>query len=317
MASVFHECCLGTFFLNISVRTVIEIVSGKFHITVEKIECSIETTHPGTGYTVSASESAHSTAHSAATATHSLHHSSCEIIESAVICIVRIQDQTYLAVFLEVADHTGTLVAPSVLEGALAISIISLIWHIVSTTGRKVSEPSVHHSLVHRKVNDGLFVSVIDTGKAGLFRFSLHDLDLLDDLCRKILRCELRVIKEECLSIDRDLIDGLAVCCDGSVRIHFHARELLQEILQHIIVRCLERRRVVLDGILLHKDRVTDCRYICCIQNLCILCHFKHAKIQIFLDRNFLCIRLISHKFRLEQISAFSDLLKVYISFTV
>ena len=187
----------------------------------------------------------------------------------------------------------------------------------MSTTGRKVSEPSVHHSLVHRKVNDGLFVSVIDTGKAGLFRFSLHDLDLLDDLCRKVLRCELRVIKEECLSIDSDLIDGLAVCCDGSVRIHFHARELLQEILQHIIVGCLERRRVVLDGILLHKDRVTDCRYICCIQNLCILCHFKHAKIQIFLDRNFLCIRLISHEFRLEQISAFSDFLKVYISFTV
>ena len=110
----------------------------------------------------------------------------------------------------------------------------------MTATCSYVSEPSVHHSLVDREVDDGLLLSVIDTCESSLLGLSLNDLNLLHDVCREVLCRELRVVEEECLSVDGDLLDGLTVRCDSTVRCHFHSRKLLQEIFEHIVVRSLE-----------------------------------------------------------------------------
>ena len=118
---------------------------------------------------------------------------------------------------LEVTYNGTTLITPSFLCELMIFIIITLIRCVVSCTCSNVSEPSVHHSLIDRKVDDELLLTVINSCELSLIRLSLDNLYLLDHLCRKVLRRELRVIKEECLSIDGDLGDGLTVCCDRSV----------------------------------------------------------------------------------------------------
>ena len=239
-ASVLKVSDLGAFFLHSGIRTVIKVVSGKFHITVKKVERAVETCHPRTGLTISASEATHAAAHSATAATHSGHHAAGHVHESAVVSIVGVEDNTYLAVFLKITDHTRALVTPAAVKERGFIIIIARIRNIVTATGHEITEPSVHHALVDREVDDSLLVTVIYTCEYSLIRLLLHHLHLFYHLCRKVLRSKLRVIEEEGLSVDGDLRDCLTIGCDRSVGIDFHARKLLEEVLKHIIVRGLE-----------------------------------------------------------------------------
>ena len=80
-----------------------------------------------------------------------------------------------------------------------------------------VSEPAVHHTFIYGEVNNGLFLSVIDTGEPCLLRLPLDYLYLFHDIRRKVLCRKLRVIEEEGLAVDSDLVDSLAVCSHSTV----------------------------------------------------------------------------------------------------
>ena len=88
----------------------VHIVSCQFHVTVEKVESTVQTSHPGSSDTVATAPAAHSTAHSAATASHALHHTAGHIIETAVVCIVSIKDYADLAFISKSSDHCRALI---------------------------------------------------------------------------------------------------------------------------------------------------------------------------------------------------------------
>ena len=110
----------------------------------------------------------------------------------------------------------------------------------MSATSHEVTEPSLHHTGLHCEVDHRLLLTVVNTCENSLVRLLLHDLYLLDKLCRNVLRCKLRVVKEECLAVDGDLCDGLTIRCDGTVSLNLYAWELLEELLEHVVVRSLE-----------------------------------------------------------------------------
>ena len=122
----------------------------------------------------------------------------------------------------------------------MLVIVISLVRSIVSAATGEVSEPSVHHALVNRKVDDEFLLTVVNTCELRLLGLALHNLHLLHHLCRKVLRSQLRVIKEECLAVNGDLSNGLAIRRYAAVGIHFYSRKLLEQILEHIIVGSLE-----------------------------------------------------------------------------
>ena len=111
--TVIEVCDLGAFFHHIVDGSVIEVVSGKVHLFVKQGERSVHTTHPGCGNAVSTAPASHSTAHSSAS-THALHHTAGHIVETSVVCIVAVQDDTDLALVSKAADHGSTLISPVV-----------------------------------------------------------------------------------------------------------------------------------------------------------------------------------------------------------
>ena len=110
----------------------------------------------------------------------------------------------------------------------------------MSTSGHHIAEESVHHSLLDAEVDDCFLLSVVNSGELGLLRFLLHDLHLIDNLGRDVLRREGRIVQEEGFSVDGYLADSLPVGCHASVLADFHARELLEEVLEHVVVSGLE-----------------------------------------------------------------------------
>ncbi len=126
----------------------------------------------------------------------------------------------------------------------------------MSASCHNISEPALHHSRTHGKVNHSFLLAVIYACEHSLIRFFLHNLYFLYQLGRDILRGKLRVIKEESLSVNRNFLDCLSIGRNGTVSADFHSRKLLKQLFEHIIVRCLERGCVVLYRIFLHDDRI-------------------------------------------------------------
>ena len=110
----------------------------------------------------------------------------------------------------------------------------------MSATAHHVTEDAVHHTRTYAEVNDGLFVTVVDSCEFSLLGLLLDHLYLVDDLGRDILCRKLRVIEEECLAIDGDLLDSLTVSLDGTVCIHLYTREFLKKLLEHVVIGSLE-----------------------------------------------------------------------------
>ena len=180
-----------------------------------------------------------------------------------------------------------------------------------------IAEKSVHHALLNGKVNDSLFLPVINAGELCLLGFLLHDLHLIDNLGRNVLGCQLRVIQEESLSVNGDFGNSLAIRCDTSIRTDFDAREFLQEILKHIIVSRLERSGRIFDGILLYDNRVSCGSDTCGIKNPSVRLHIHDAQIYGIFHRNFCGIILIAEKFSLDRIASRSHLVKYSLSFII
>ncbi len=152
----------------------------------------------------------------------------------------------------------------------------------MSTASHNISEPSVHHTRTYGQINYSLLFTVINTCKLCLVRFLLHDLHLLHYLGRNVFRSELRIVKKESLSVNGYLLDSLTIGRDGAVCGHFHSRKFLQQLNQHIIVRCLERRGIIFYSILLDYDRISYGRNTCRIKSLDILLHLHRTQINWF-----------------------------------
>ena len=132
-------------------------VAADFHVAVKEVGSSIDSGHVGGGDTVAAAPSALAASH---TATHSAHHRACHIVESAVVGVVGVQHGANLVFVGEVAEETGSLEPP--------VSLNRGGRKVVATSCHKVAESPLHHSRLHRKVEYGFLLSVIDAGKFSL-----------------------------------------------------------------------------------------------------------------------------------------------------
>ena len=107
-----------------------------------------------------------------------------------------------------------------------------------------------------------------------------------------------------------DLRDGLAVRGDGTVVIDLDARELLEEVDEHVGIRGLERGGVVLDRVLLDDDGVTGRGHRSGVQDPLVQFHLHHAEVgRLFRDLHGLLIGLVAHDFGLEGVLAHLDFL--------
>ena len=228
--------------------TAVHVIAGELHLFVQQVVCAVHAAHPGSGDT--AVPEAAEAAHAPAAAHHLGHHVAAPVGEAhAAGAVVAVGDDRQLGAVREAAYH-GIPVEPPV------VHVVFLGRDVVAGTGRHRPDQTLHHAFLDGQVDDGLVLSVVDAGELGLFGFLLHDFHLFDHLGRKVLRGELRVVQEEGLPVDGDLVDGLAVCGDGTVVIYLNAREFLQQVDEHVRISRLERRSVILHGILLDDDRV-------------------------------------------------------------
>ena len=187
----------------------------------------------------------------------------------------------------------------------------------MAAAGHGVAKHAVHHAALDGKVDDGFLLTVIDAGEFGLFALFLYHLHLLHQLGRDVLGGQLGIVQEEGFAGDGDLGDGFPVGSDGAILGHFNARELLQEIHQHVVVADLERRSVILYGIFLDDDGVARCRYRGCVQDFAVQGHLDNTQIQVFLEFNCLLIGLVTHDFGLERIFAAAHFFQYGIAVTI
>ena len=96
-----------------------------------------------------------------------------------------------------------------------------------------VAEPPLLHAGLHREVDHGLRVAVIEARKHGQIALLLVGLHLVDDLGRQVFGGRLGVVREELLAVDQYLFDLLSVHRHRALSAHLHARHLLQQILKH------------------------------------------------------------------------------------
>ena len=69
---------------------------------------------------------------------------------------------------LEVTYNGTSLITPSLIRKLMFLIIIALIRSVMSGSCSEVSEPSVHHSLIDREVDDELLLTVIDSCELSL-----------------------------------------------------------------------------------------------------------------------------------------------------
>ena len=113
------------------------------------------------------------------------------------------------------ATAIGEALAVHVVRGeyqCILRHIIEIVCHVPeevtlfsTITSIGIGEETVSDTFLHFKVEYGLLFAVIDSSKKSLIGLLLYNLDLLDHLGRDILRSQLRIVKEEGLSIDGDL----------------------------------------------------------------------------------------------------------------
>ena len=103
---------LPAFFLHISLVVIVEVIAAQIHLAVEQGSVAVQTTHPGGRDSI-----ARSPATAAATSTHSLHHTSGQIIESTVVGVVAVDHHAELVLIRETSQETGSLVTPVTVSG--------------------------------------------------------------------------------------------------------------------------------------------------------------------------------------------------------
>ena len=166
----------------------------------------------------------------------------------------------------------------------------------MSAAAHQIAEPAVHHAFLDAEVEHGLFFAVVDTGELSLLRLLVDHANALDDVGRKVLAGDRRIVEEELLAVDLYLIDGLAVGRNGAVRRHFHARKLLEQVFQYVVVARLDKSDVVGNCVLLYDDGVADIRHHCTFDEVALHSHFLGAEIDVAVDVDHLFIVVVAEQ---------------------
>ena len=297
--AVFQVGFLVGVFLDVGLRAAVKVVAAEVHLVAEEVPVAVDAAHPASQDAVGAAPAA---AHAAATAhsaaAHGAHHRAGHVVEAAVVGVVAVEDDAYLALVGEPAAHEGALIAPvAVIPGQRGRG------DIVSAAGHGVAEHAVHHASLDGQVDDGLLFTVVDAGEFGLLGFLFDDLHFLDQLRRDVLRGELGVVEEEGLAADGDLGDGLAAGGDRAVGIDFNARQFLQQVDEHVVVADLEGGGIVLDGVLLDDDRVAGCGDRRGVEHTQVDVHLEGAEVEVLpVKLEFAGQRLVAQHFRRQCI---------------
>ena len=160
-----------------------------------------------------------------------------------------------------------------------------------------ILQHNVHHFL--------LVVFRADSGESRIVLGLVDYLDLVDNLRRKVLDRHRRVLDEEGLAADGDLVDGLSIDLDRPSGFHLHAGHFLQQVDQHRIVDHVIGRRIVFDGVFLDNHRIADSRYLGRFQEFAVFLQlddtevpfvFETADLQVILFDK----RLVSDQFRVQ-----------------
>ena len=307
--SVVKICALVLCLGHILVRIVVEIVAVKLHLVVEKRPAAIGSRHPGCGDAVPASPAALAAAHAALPAAHIAHHAAGKVVETAVVGVVAVQDDAQLLLVGEFSHKSSPLPAPVV--GGSGGFLVGRR-QVVSSSAHDVPESSFHHPGLDGDVYHFLFLAVVDAGEFRLFAFLVDHLELVDDLGRDILGCELGIVQEEGLSVYGYLADCLAVDADAAVFAHLDSGKLFKQVLKHVVVHCLEGGRIVFYGILLHQDRVARRGHARSIQHLRIRVHLESAQVQVRLDADVFFQILIPEQLYFEHIVPAAHILEMH-----
>ena len=235
----------------------------------------------------------HLAADDAATATAAATSASAPAAHRAVVDIVGGADDGEVVVVHEAVDGEFGRIA---------------VFRTVCAVG--VDEPAFFHALLHREVEHRLFVAVIDAGDAAVVRLAFVGFDLLHHLRRQILHGHLGVVGEELLAVHHDLLDGLAVDGDVAVVVHFGARELLDEILEHGAFGRAECARVIDKGVFLHLHLCQLRFHHSLFHDLGVLQKLNLAEVLVLAaggERQVAIECLIAHIAHFEQIAARFD----------
>ena len=123
-----------------------------------------------------------------------------------------------------------------------------LIAVVGAVTGLHGAEPAILHARFHGEVDHSLILAVVNAGETRQIALAVDHLQLVDHVHRQIFRRHLRVVGEKLFAIHQNFGHGLAVGRDLAVGIDFHARQALEQILDHGVGLCL-----VAVGIELHR----------------------------------------------------------------
>ena len=115
---------------------------------------------------------------------------------------------------------------------------------IVTVTGIELTELSLTHMFVGYDVQSLVSLAVVHTRELGLIAQFVIDFDTIDRLCGQRLDSSRYVLAEELLTIDKDLLDCLALSFNLTI-VDVDTGHLLQQTLDVRVVRHLERTRII------------------------------------------------------------------------
>ena len=170
-------------------------------------------------------------------ATAEVHELSATIGESKLIHVV------------EVADECKLIVVPKTVD--IEVAGITVVGTVTCVHNAVVA---VFHILLHRQVDHGFLLAVVDTGESCKVALAVDHLKLFNHVDRQVLGCHLGVVGEELLAVDKNLGDALASCGNLTVGVDIDTRKLLEKVLHHGIGLCLVGTGIILNGVLLNCD---------------------------------------------------------------
>ena len=131
----------------------------------------------------------------------------------------------------------------------------------------KLIDPTILHTLLDGKVEYCFLLTVVDTSDTCKVALTLIRLDAVDDVSVEVLHCHLRVVEEEFLTVNENLVDALAVNLHVTVIVNFRSWKTLNEFFKSRTSRYSVGRSVI-------DQRVARNLHLCSIcSNLCLLEH--------------------------------------------
>ena len=144
--------------------------------------------------------------------------------------------------------------------------------------GRDIAEPAFLELLLEFQVHHFFAVGGHACELFGIAHL-VDDLDLVHHLGRQVLEGHLRVVEEEGLAADRNLLDRLAVVFHRSVAGNVHSGHPLEQVFQHLVLSDDEGRGIEDDCVLPDLDGIADGRHTRGLQHLGVLRQVDRAQI--------------------------------------